>query len=184
MLLVEVRRGRDLDDLLVAALHRAVALEQVHGLAGRVGEDLHLDVTGPHDGLLEEHRGVAERAVGLAHGGLEGVAQLLLRVDPAHAATATAGDRLREDREADLVGAGEQLVDVARRRGRLEHRHARGDRVLLRRDLVAGHLEHLGRRADERDARVGGGLREVGVLGEEAVAGVDRVGAATPSRRG
>ena len=32
---VEVRRGRDLDDLLVAALHRAVALEQVDHVAVR-----------------------------------------------------------------------------------------------------------------------------------------------------
>jgi hypothetical protein len=50
--------GRDLDDLLVAALHRAVALEEVDDVSPcGVGEDLHLDVPRPHDGLLEEHRG-------------------------------------------------------------------------------------------------------------------------------
>ncbi len=52
------------------------------------------------------------------------------------------------------------------------------DRVLLRGDLVAGHLEHVAARADERDAVLGRRLRQVGVLGEEPVAGVDRVGAA------
>ena len=107
-LLVEVRRRSDLDDLLVPALHRAVALEQVHGLARAVGEDLHLDVPRPHDGLLDEHGRVAERAVRLAHRGLERLAQVVLRVDPPHPAPAAAGDRLREDREADLVGALEQ----------------------------------------------------------------------------
>ena len=43
---VEIRRRRALDDLLVAALHGAVALEQVDEVAVRVAEDLHLDVAG------------------------------------------------------------------------------------------------------------------------------------------
>ena len=41
---VHARRGRLLDHLLVAALQRAVALEQVHGIAVPVGEHLDLDV--------------------------------------------------------------------------------------------------------------------------------------------
>ena len=51
---------RVLDDLLVAALHRAVALEQVHQVAVVVAQHLHLDVLGPHDQLLQEQRVVAE----------------------------------------------------------------------------------------------------------------------------
>ena len=71
-----------------------------------------------------------------------------------------------------------QLVDVASMAGvDVEHRNAGRDRVLLRRDLVARHLEHVRAGADEGDAGVRGRLGEVGVLGEEAVAGVDRVGA-------
>ena len=57
---VQVRRRRELDHLLVAALHRAVALEQVDDVALRVGEDLHLDVPGVDHGLLQEHGRVAE----------------------------------------------------------------------------------------------------------------------------
>ena len=37
-------RGRFLDELLVPALRRAVAVAQVHAVAVRVGEDLQLDV--------------------------------------------------------------------------------------------------------------------------------------------
>ena len=96
----------------MTTLHRAVALEEVHRLAGGVGEHLHLDVAGPQHGLLEEHRGIAEGAVGLAHGLFEGGAQGVLRVDAAHAAPAAAGDGLREDGEADLVGLGDELLDV------------------------------------------------------------------------
>ena len=161
----------------MAALHRAVAFEEVHGLARGIREHLHLDVARPQHRLLEEHRGVAERAVGLAHGLFERGAKVVLRVDTAHAAPAAARDRLREDREPDLLGLPDELLDVARRRSGLQHGHAGGDRVLLRGDLVAGHLEHVLRRADERDTGLGGRLREFGVLREEAVARVDGVGA-------
>ena len=60
---VEVGGGRDLDDLLVAALHRAVALEEVDHVALGVGEDLHLDVARVDHGLLDEDGRVAERAL-------------------------------------------------------------------------------------------------------------------------
>ncbi len=131
-------------------------------------------------GLLEEHGGIAECAVGLAHGLLEGAAELILRVDAAHAATASACDRFCEDREADVVGLGDQEVDVLGRGRRLEDGHAGRDRVLFRRHLVAGHLEHSRRRTDERDPGLAGGLGKLGVLGKEAVTRVDRVGAALP----
>ena len=176
-LLVEVGGRGDLHHLLVTTLHRAVALEQVDRLARRVGEDLDLDVTRADDGLLDEHGRVAEGAVGLAHGGFECATEFFALVDATHSATATAGDRLGEDGEPDLVGTGEQHLDVGRRRGRLQHGHAGGDRVLLGGDLVSSHLQHVAAGADEGDAVVGSRLGEVGVLGEESVAGVDGVGA-------
>jgi hypothetical protein len=42
----QIRGGRALDDLLVAALHGAVALEQMHQIAMGIAEDLHLDMAG------------------------------------------------------------------------------------------------------------------------------------------
>ena len=56
----QVPRRRDLDHLLVAALHRAVALPQVDGAALAVADDLHLDVARVLDERLEEDRAVAE----------------------------------------------------------------------------------------------------------------------------
>ena len=67
-------------------------------------------------------------------------------------------------------------------RGVLEHAAAGQERqaealgVLARGDLVAPGAHRLGRRADEGDAALAADARELGVLGEEAVAGVDRVG--------
>ena len=112
---VEVGRRRDLDDLLVAALHRAVALEEVQHGAGGVGEHLHLDVPRVDHRLLEVERRVAERGVGLALGRLERLAQRRGVVDPAHAAPAAAGDGLDEHREADALGRRGQGVEVGRR---------------------------------------------------------------------
>ena len=145
-------------------------------MPARVGEDLHLDVARADDGLLEEDGRVAERRLGLAHAGLERVAQVLAPLDPAHASTAAARDRLGEDREADLLGGSDEGVDVGARLGALEGGQAGllggGDGARL----VAGQVQHRRRRADEGDAGLGALLGQVGVLGQEAVAGVDRVG--------
>ena len=104
---VEVGGRGDLDDLLVPPLHRAVALEEVDDVAGAVGEDLHLDVARADHRLLEEDGGVAERRLRLAHRRLQGPAQVLLPLDPPHAASTAAGDGLDEDGEADVGRGGE-----------------------------------------------------------------------------
>jgi hypothetical protein len=70
------------------------------------------------------------------------------------------------------------LVDVFDRAlGAGKDRRARGLRHALARDLVAQQRHRLRRRADERDLAIPTHFREVRVLGEEAVAGVDRIGA-------
>ena len=172
---VEVRRWGDLDDLLVSTLHGAVALEEVNGLARGIRQDLHLDVPRPDDGLLEEHAAVAERGLRLARRGGDRLGQFRGVFDAAHAAAAAAGDRLDEDREADLVRLCDERVDVIGCRGRAQHRNACRDRVLLGGDLVAGHLEGTGRRADEGDAVLGGAGGELRILGEEPIARVDGI---------
>ena len=53
---VEVRGGRDLDDLLVPALDAAVALAEVDDVASLVAEHLHLDVADCVDELLDVQR--------------------------------------------------------------------------------------------------------------------------------
>ena len=65
------RRGRFLDQLLVAALRRAVAVAQVHAVAVRVAEDLELDVPGPGEVALDVALGAPEVRLRLARGRLE-----------------------------------------------------------------------------------------------------------------
>ena len=77
-LLVEIGRRRALDDLLVPALDRAVALEQVDEVAVGVAQELDLDVPRPADQLLEIDLVLAEGGLGLAPRGIDRVEQLLL----------------------------------------------------------------------------------------------------------
>ena len=96
---------RLLDDLLVAALQGAVALEQVDRLPVPVGEHLHLDMARPLDQPLEQHPVVAERGLGLAPAGGQRVEEVLGIVDPAHALAAAAGHGLDQQREADPLAS-------------------------------------------------------------------------------
>ena len=77
---VDRRRRRLLDDLLVAALDRAFALEQVHDLAVRVAEDLHLDMARRVDEALEEDGAVAERGRRLPPGARDRLGEVVGRV--------------------------------------------------------------------------------------------------------
>ena len=176
--LVEVLGGRHLDHLLVAALHAAVALEEVDHVARRVGEDLHLDVPRVLDEALDEDGAVAERRGGLGPSPRERRLELARVSDDAHPAPSAAHRGLDDERVAGLAREGLRL---------LEGRHGPvgagdgGDAGLVgegaRGGLVAERAQHVGRRTDERDAGVGARLAEARVLGEEAVAGVDRVDA-------
>ena len=65
---IEQRRGRLLDDLLVAALDGAFALAQVDDVAVLVAQHLDLDVARVLDELLDEHAVVAEARLGLRAG--------------------------------------------------------------------------------------------------------------------
>src|SRR6202043_1420435 len=111
------RRRRLLDQLLMPALDRALALAQVDHLAVEVAEDLELDVPGLDEVLLEIDPAVAERLLRFLAGGRELALDLALGRDDAHAAAAAAGRRLEDDRIADLggqlprlLGAGERLA--------------------------------------------------------------------------
>ena len=113
-LLAQVRRderGRGLlDQLLVAALDRAVPLAEVDHLAVAVRQDLELDVAGPLDELLQVDPAVAERLLGLVAGDVVLLRERDVVVGDAHPAAAAAGDRLDDDRVADLARDLDRLV--------------------------------------------------------------------------
>ena len=107
---VEPGRRCLLDDLLMAALDRAVAFEERRHPAVLVGDDLDLDVTGRFDVLLEEQRAVTERAHGFALRARHRVDEAVAGLDDAHAPAAAARRRLHDHRETDAVGGREHRV--------------------------------------------------------------------------
>ncbi len=146
-----------------------------------IGEALRLDVARLLEVLLDEALAATEGGHGFTGRRLEELCDLVSFVCDLQATAASAERRLDRDRETDLVGEGEHLVGVLHRVAR-----AGGERCadLLRdvacRDLVAETLDRVGARPDPGHARIHDGAREIGVLCEEAVPGVHRIGAGTP----
>ncbi len=181
LVLGQVGRGGALDDLLVAALDRAVALPQVVEAAVLVAEDLHLDMAGALDHLLQVALAVAEGGLGLAPALAHLFLQLLGLHDGPHAAAAAAPAGLEHEGIADLLGHPADLVHVVGQHlGGRDHRHPGLLRDAAGAGLVAQRAHRLGARADEGDAGGVAGVDEFGVFRQQAIAGVDRVGARHP----
>ena len=188
---VDRRRGALLDDLLVPALDRALALEEVDDVAVGVADDLDLDVARPACVGLDEQGPVAERRERLAAARTRRPPRASRRPRPP--ASPARRRRRRPSREAgSRCGAtclvAEQSSPVDRR-----HRSRRsGAPARLRRpwspwpssfEPIASITSAGG--PDEREPGVGAGTGESGVLGEEPVAGVNgvRAGSVTRPRR-
>ena len=172
----ERRRGRLLEDLLVPALRRAVALAEREDLAVRVGKDLHLDMPRPLDELLEHEPLVVERRGHDAPRLRQRVPQGGRLAHALHPDAAAARDRLHHHRVADpRRGGDERFVALVRVHVAGQHRHARALRERLRLRLVAERCQHLGVRADEAHPRGDDGPREGWRLREEAVPGMNEI---------
>jgi len=174
----QVRGGRLLDHLLMTTLQGALALAEGDDVAVRVAEDLHLDVPGPLHEALEHHRVIAEGGRRDPAGRGECGRQLVCRAHDLHALAATAGARLDEQRVADVLRPGADLVVVeARCVEPGNHRDAVPGHVLSCARLVAHDLEGAFARPDEDHAGGLAGSRQRDAFGEEPVARVDGLGA-------
>ena len=177
-LLVHGEGGGELHHLLVAPLEGAVPLEEVDHIAVLIAQHLHLDVLGLHQELLHEDVVVAEGLLGLRLHQVEVGAHLFHGVAAAHAPAAAAGGRLQDHGEPEFHGQLLRGLPALQGLGGAGGGgHAAGHGHLLGGELVPHQVQHMGGRADEFDARGLAGPGEVGVLAEEAVAGVDGVGA-------
>ena len=141
-----------------------------------VAEHLDLDVAGRRDHLLDVQRAVAERRLRLGRRALRrrpggrrapSTTRIPLPPPPAAAFSRTGKPSSLGGRER-LVRAGDALRARNERDAGLAH-------LGLRARLVAHPLHHLGGRPDEHEVVVLARADEVGVLGDEAVAGMNRV---------
>ena len=181
---VETGRRRLLQHLLVAALHRAVAASECERAPVGVGGDLHLDVAAPREASFHEQAVVAEGGARLCARRLEGGRQVLGPLDHADAAPAAAGAGLDHDRVADLLRCAARGLQIGQRRAApRQHGHAGALGHQLRADLVAERAHHRAGRAEEAQSARDHGVGELGILGDEAPARPDGVGAAGDDRR-
>ena len=172
----QIDRRRDFHHLLVASLHRTVALVQMKHAAVRVTENLHFDVLGPRDVFLEENGGIAEGAPGFIAGFVEERGEIAFLAHHAHAASAAAEGRFDDERETDFLGHAQSCGAFGHRFLRAgEDGNTEFDRQGAGGGFVAHHFEQFGARSDERDTGFPAGAGELGVFGEEAVTGVDHV---------
>ena len=170
------RRRRLLDQLLVPALQRAVPGRDHHHVPVGIGQALRLHVPRPVQVPLHEALAPAERRGGLPHRRLVQVRDLLVAPGHLEPAPAAAERGLDRHRVAVLTGEGQHLPGVPDRvRGAGGERRPGLQRDVPGPDLVAERLDSLGRRADPGQAGRRDRAGEVGVLGQEAVAGVHRV---------
>ena len=175
---VQLRSRRHLNHLLVPTLDRAIPLEQMQLVAVMVGQHLHLDMPRPEYGLLQVDGAVTEGALGFPHRVTGQPSQILGAIHPPHTATAAASHRLDEHREAQLGGVTRQLGDIGGWRGGLQRGQSSRPGVLDGPHLVAGQPDRPGTGPDENQPCIRAGSREIGILAEEAVPGVDCLGAA------
>ena len=152
----------------MAALNRAFPFpDGPHGAVG-VGHDLHLNVVAGGQVALAEHGRVAERGLRFALGRGDFGWQRRQFANHPHAAATAARRRLDQHRQ---LGFGDRVgVEF------VEHRYSGGRHQLLRLDLGAHRAHRVHRRPDPSQAGLLHGGRELGVLREESVAGVHRVG--------
>ena len=148
-------------------------------------QDLDLDVARVLQELLHVDRRIAESGAGFGLGHLHRVDQGRFGVHHPHAAPAAAAGGLDDHGVADRLG---DAADRDRVIGQLAFGaghagHARLDHGLLGRNLVAHDPDGFGRRPDELEAAFLDPLGEVGVLGQEAVAGMDGFGVRHLGRR-
>ena len=160
----------------MAALNRTVAGAQVDDVVVLIRQDLHLNVAGFLDVLLQVELPTAERCFGFRLGCLQGAAEVLAGVDDAHPAAPPARRRFHNDGEAHGSRDVRRLALIADRPlAARDHRDPGGLHALPGRRLVAHDGDRLRWGAHERDVDVLTDLGEVRVFRQKAVPGVNGI---------
>ena len=140
-----------------------------------VAQHLDLHVAGPIDESLDIHAGIVERVRRLVASHRELLLELLGLAAHPHALPAPTRCRLDDHGKPDarrLVPGRLHVVD--RSLGAGHDRNARGDHGPTGLGLVSHRANHVGGGTDERETGAIADLGELGVLRQEAVAGMDR----------
>src|ERR1051325_1223744 len=162
----------------MAALNRAFAFVVMHDGAMRIAEDLDLDMARLIDVLLDIDVAIIERRCCLGLGHCDLLRKILHLVDDAHSFSATTGDGLDDNGEADGLRDLFCLINVLDHAIRPPHDGDTGSlHCIFCAGFISHRLDHIRIRTDEGKSTGRTYVRELRVLREEAIAGMDRLGA-------
>ena len=165
------------ENLLVAALQRAVALAQMDRVALTIPKDLNLNVARGGEVFLDIDFVIAEVRLPLGPRGLEGFFHVFGGLGDFHALAAAACRGLDDDRIADLFAQALGVFERCDATIRAGHaRHAELFHRVLGGDLVTHDADVFGGGADEGQTVVFNHLHKACVFRQETVAGVNRFG--------
>ena len=172
----ERRRRGLLDQLLMPALDGAVPLAEMHHPSAGVAEDLELDVARPFNAALQIDAAVAERRLGLGARRGEVPQKGAFVPGDSHPLPSAACAGLDHDRIPDLPGHLQRLAFVGHRSFRTGNDRDAGGAHRLAGDGLVPHGANLVRRGPhEHQIGAVADLRELRVLGQEAVSRVHRL---------
>ncbi len=161
----------------MAALNRAFTLPQIHGIAELIGQQLDFDVARVFEEFLNEHAAVTEAGGGFGGSERHAFDELLLVARHAHALAPAPGGGFDHHRVANFLG---ELLCFRFRLDRFQTaRHNVYTGFLgddLRLNFIAHRLDGCGGRADQYDATLFQRCRKFGILRQEAIAGMHRIG--------
>ena len=170
-------RGGFFQHLLVAALHRAIALEQVNVIALRIAEYLDFDVARTQGIFFNQHRVIPKAIDGFALARRQRGRKVFRRFNHAHAFSAATRASLDEHRVTDAVSFALQQGRVLIRAVVTRHQRDAGFfHQLLGLGFQAHRLDGGRRWADEDQPGAGAGLGKLFVFAQKSVAGVNRLG--------
>jgi hypothetical protein len=93
----KVKGRSDLDDLLMTALYRAVALKEMNYISLRVGKNLDLDMAGTLEEPFDEDSSIAKSGLGFRHGTFKRVLELRLLPNDTHSASSSSHSSLNDN---------------------------------------------------------------------------------------
>ena len=176
--------GASLQHFLVAPLQRAIAFAEMDRIAFAVAENLKFDMARIAQVFFKIDGGIAKCSLGLAAGGLHQLRQVFGAVAHFHAAPAAARGRLDDHRIADFGRNQRSLGRIVDRAvGTGHQRQAELARGALRLDLVAHRADMFGFGPDPDDVVGFDDFGKLGVFGQEAIAGMNRIGLGNFCRR-
>ena len=162
----------------MTALDRTIALVQIKDIALLVADQLDFDVARLFDELFDEHAVITKAGQCLAADAVKAFAHVGFAPRQAHALAAAAGRSLHHHRITDAAGDLDGVIGASDFTDKAGHdADARRLGAALGFDLVAHGGDGGGWWADEGDAGGAERFDEAGAFRQEAIAGVDSLGA-------